>query len=148
MADREGELWQGAAATNLRRRAIEHAGFAAEIRNQSGFSAELAPADQPEAAWLLELFERAEQPLAGTFRRGAETLVVSGTGQLAGASLPFGEAAGYVITRVGSAIAAVEVINKGAVWLAPDLPTHLRLPVVAAISSLLLFEELRPTLPE
>ena len=147
VADRDGELWQGAAATNLRRRAVEHDGFAAEFRNQSGFSAQLSPADEPEAAWLLELFERSEQPLGGTLRRGAETLAVKGTQKLAGTPLPLGETAGYVITRGGRAIAAVEVMNNGAVWLAPDLPAHLRMPVIAAISALLLFEELRPTLP-
>lgn len=41
-----------------------------------------------------------------------------------------------------------EVINAGAVWLSPDLDPALRAPVTAAISALLLFEELRKTLPE
>jgi hypothetical protein len=75
-------------------------------------------------------------------------ITVQGTNRLAGTFLPLGETSGYSFAAAGKTLAAVEVINNGAVWLAPDLDPALRGPVTAAIASLLLFEELRKTLPE
>ena len=46
----------------------------------------------------------------------------------------------------GSALAFSDYVRL--VWLTPDLAPELRAPVTAAISSLLLFEELRKNLPE
>lgn len=140
-------VWRGAAATNLRRRALD-LGVEVEMRNKSGFSAHLFPADAPEAVWTLALHEKGEKPLAGTLSRGAETITVQGTNRLAGSVFRLADTAGYTFAIGGRSIAAVEVINHGAVWLAPDLDAAWRGPVTAAIAALLLFEELRATLPE
>lgn len=139
--------WRGAAATNLRRRALD-VGIEIEVRNKSGFAAQLSPVGAPGAAWTLDLNERYERPLAGTLSGGGRTVLVKGTNALAGSRLPFGETTGYVFTDGSRTIAAVEVLNQGAVWVAPDLSAELRGPVTAAIAALLLLEELRPTLPE
>lgn len=139
--------WRGAAATNLRRRALD-VGFDIELRNQSGFMTLLSPDAAPDEAWSLNLTEKRERPLTGTLSRGDRVIAVKGTNRLAGTILPLGETTGYIFEADGRTLAAVEVINNGAVWLAPDLDPALRAPVTAAISSLLLFEELRPTLPE
>ncbi len=50
--------------------------------------------------------------------------------------------------RLPDELAAVEVLNNGAVWLSPKTDAAHRGPILAALSALLLFEELRPTLPE
>ncbi len=142
-------LGRGAAATNLHRRALESDdGFAIELRNRSGFSARLVPAAAPNAEWTLELKEKSEKPLEGTLRQGARTIVVSGTNRLAGTRFPLGETSGYVFTLNQRPIAAVEVINDGAVWLATDIAPDVRIAVAHAAAALLLFEELRATLPE
>ncbi|MBL9216730.1 MAG: hypothetical protein JNG83_14730 [Opitutaceae bacterium] len=147
VAEDEGEAWRGEAETTARRRAL-NVGVEVEMRNRSAFGARLAPEARPEEAWLLKLGETRERPLAGTLERGGQVVTVRGTNRLAGTPLPLGETAGYVFSLADRPLAAVEVINDGAVWLAPDLPAELRGPVTSAIASLLLFEELRRTFPE
>lgn len=139
--------WSGAAATNLRRRAVD-VGFQVELRNKSGLVARLNPVDEPTTVWTLDLTERFERPLSGTLHQGRHNVVVKGTNALARSPLSFDDTTGYVFQILGRAVAAVEVLNRGAVWIAPDLEPELRGPIVAAIGALLLFEELRPTLPE
>lgn len=143
----DDSTWRGAAATNLRRRALD-VGFDIELRNKSGFMALLSSDARPDDKWTLDVKERGERPLAGTLSRNDVSITVTGTNKLAGTILPYGETSGYVFESAGRPIAAVEVINNGAVWLAPDLAPELRAPVTAAISALLLMEELRKTLPE
>lgn len=143
----EASAWSGAAATNLRRRALD-VGFDIELRNKSGFMALLSSDALPDDTWTIDLAEKRERPLAGTLSRNGEVITVTGTNRLAGTFLPLGETSGYVFESRGKPVAAVEVINNGAVWLAPDLDPTLRAPVTAAISALLLFDELRKTLPE
>lgn len=144
----QGEpAWRAIAATNLRRRAVD-VGIEIEMRNKSGFAARLSPVGDPAATWTLDLTERFERPLSGTLHRDNRNIVVKGTQALAGTSLPLGDTSGYIFQVGGRAVAAVEVLNNGAVWLDPDLEPGLRGPIVAAIGALLLFEELRPTLPE
>lgn len=140
-------VWRGAAATNLRRRAMD-VGVEIEFRNKSGFTALLSSDARPEQAWILDLKEKRELPLEGTLSLGTQVVTVKGTNKLAGTPLPLGETSGYVFEAGGRPVAAVEVINQGAVWLSSGLDPALRAPVTAAISSLLLFEELRKTLPE
>lgn len=139
--------WRGAATTNLRRRALD-VGFDIELHNKSGFMALLSPDARPDDTWTLDLAEKGEHPLAGTLGRNGELIEVRGTNRLAGTFLSLGETSGYVFASRGRPVAAVEVINDGAVWLSPELDPALRAPVTAAISALLLFEELRKTLPE
>jgi hypothetical protein len=139
--------WRGAAATNLRRRALD-VGVGIELRNQSGFTVGLVPNGEAARAWTLELTERGEHPLTGSLRHPTKVIAVAGTDRLAGTALPLGETTGYLFELAGKPVAAVQVINQGAVWFSPDLDPALRGPITAAISALLLFEELRKTLPE
>jgi hypothetical protein len=144
----DGPSWRGAAATNLRRRALEADGLSLAFREKTGFSARLVPADRADGAWTLELTQRWDGPLAGTLRGAGREFVVRSSDRLAGTPLRLGEPAGYLVEDAGRAVAAAEVVGDGAVWLAPGLAAPDRAPVVAALASLLLFEELRPTLPE
>jgi hypothetical protein len=139
--------WRGAAATNLRRRALD-VGVEIEFHSKSGFTAGLMPDGDPTRAWTLELTEKGEHPLAGSLSHQGQIITVKGTNRLAGTPLPLGETSGYIFEQAGKPIAAVQVINDGAVWFSPTLDPALRAPVTAAISALLLLEELRKTLPE
>ncbi len=147
LADRTGETWRGEAATNVRRRALD-AGLEIELRNKSGFGARLQSTTRPEEVWVLKLEETRDRPLQGSLTAGARTVAVRGLNRLAGTFFVSGETTGYVFELAGRPVAAVEVINDGAVWFSSGLPEDYRGPVTAAISSLLLFEELRKTLPE
>lgn len=139
--------WRGQAETNLRRRALGF-DFDLELRNKSGFAVRLTALDPAAGEWTLRLTETRDRPLEGTLASGGQTLAVRGTRQLAGTRLPAGETSGYVVEQAGRPVAAVEVINAGALWVDPALEPSTRGPVVAALAALLLFEELRPTLPE
>jgi len=139
--------WRGQAETNLRRRALRF-DFDTELRNKSGFAVRLTALDPAAGEWTLRLAETRDRPLEGTLASGGQTLAVRGTRRLAGTALLYGETSGYVVEQAGRPVAAVEVINAGAVWVDPALEPATRGPVVAALAALLLFEELRPTLPE
>lgn len=141
------ETWRGEAETTAHRRALDF-DVEIELRNKSGFGARLSPLSRPEEVWTLKLAEKREKPFEGDLSRGTQTVKVRGTNKLAGTFFALGETAGYIFEVAGKPVAAVEVINDGAVWLSPDLAKELRPPVTAAISSLLLFEELRKTFPE
>ena len=149
VVDGGGDVWRGAAATNVRRHALSDGnGLSISLTDKSGFAAHLAPLDRPQELWVLELTEQGEQPLRGSLLRNDVVYTVTGTNKLAGTRLPLEGTSGYILERDGQALAAVEVINKGAVWVAPHLSAEQRQPLLAAISALLLFEDLRPTLPD
>ena len=141
------ETWRGEAETTAHRRALDF-DVEIELRNKSGFGARLSPLSRPEEVWILKLAEKREKPFEGDLTRGTQSIKVRGTNKLAGTFFALGETAGYIFEIGGKPVAAVEVINDGAVWLAPGLAADLRQPVTAAISSLLLFEELRKTFPQ
>jgi hypothetical protein len=147
LAEQGTDAWRGEAETNLRRRAVS-LDFDTEFQNKSGFSARLTSLAQPKEVWTLALKEKRERPLEGTLSWGETSVSVQGTKKLAGTPLPLDVTSGYSFAVGGRTVAAAEVINDGAVWIDPSLDPALRGPIVAAISALLLFEELRPTLPE
>ncbi len=148
VTDGAASPWRGAAATNLRRRALEVDGFSVAFREKTGFTARVAPVDAPEQEWTLEMQQRWDGPLAGALRRGAREFAVRSSNRLAGTPLRYGDVAGYLVEDAGRPVAAVEVLGDGAVWFASDLSPADRAPVVAAVAALLLLEELRPTLPD
>jgi hypothetical protein len=148
LAGPDGAVWHGGAATNVRRHALERDGFEIALRDKSGFMARLEPDAAPENGWTLDLAETFDRPLKGTLNSGARTITVTGTSKLAGTPLPLDETTGYVFESGGTPVAAVEVINNGAVWISPAIDAADRAPVTAAVAALLLFEELRKTLPE
>jgi hypothetical protein len=148
LAGPDGAVWHGGAATNVRRHALERDGFEFALRNKSGLMAWLEPDAAPDDGWTLDLTETFDRPLSGTMKRAERTITVTGTNKLAGTPLPLDETTGYVFESGGTPIAAVEVINNGAVWFSPTIDASDRAPVTAAIAALLLFEELRKTLPE
>jgi hypothetical protein len=150
VAEGDAPAWRGVAATNVHRRSLrgDEDDIQIDLRNQSGFGAHFAPADKPQDIWVMELSEKGENPMAGTLRRNDMVISVLGTNRLEGLKLPLGDTSGYVFSWGSQVLAAVEVVNKGAVWMAPDVKPEHRAPLIAAISSLLLFEDLRATLPD
>jgi hypothetical protein len=150
VAEGDAPAWRGVAATNVHRRSLrgDEDDIQIDLKNQSGFGAHFAPADNPQDIWVMELSEKGENPMAGTLRRNDMVFSVLGTNRLEGLKLPLGDTSGYVFSWGSQVLAAVEVVNKGAVWMAPDVKPEHRAPLLAAISSLLLFEDLRATLPD
>lgn len=65
---------------------------------------------------------------------------VSSVNRLQGSSLPSAEPLGYEIAKGGRAVAAVETINQGRVWMDRTLPATEQARLAAAIMVLLLYE--------
>ena len=92
--------------------------------------------------WLLAMTERAPdlggvlQPADG----GGAPLTVRSIHRLEGSRWPLAEPAGYEISVDGRAVAAVEVINRGRVWIDPSIDAETRHRIAAAAAALLLFE--------
>jgi hypothetical protein len=57
-----------------------------------------------------------------------------------GSRIPSGDPVGYVVSRGGHALAAVETINRGRVWILPGLDSATREALAATAAALLLFD--------
>jgi hypothetical protein len=76
---------------------------------------------------------------------GGPALEVVSLHRLAGSPLPSDGPAGYALAIGGRTRAAVEVLNRGRVWIDPELDASTRDLAAAAIAALLLFDpELSP----
>lgn len=147
LADAAGLAWIGDCEAFVRKQRLT-VGVEIELRNASMLGARFTSARDPDITWEMKLSEAGETALTGTLTHDQLVLDVRGTNRLSGSPLPLDETTGYTIEQDGRVLAAVEVINDGAVWFADDLPVDLRGPATAALSALLLFEELRSVLPE
>jgi hypothetical protein len=97
----------------------------------------------PSTSWTLELRETRDRPLSGTLT-GGERLAVVGTNRVDRA-LSMGETTGYEFRGNDEVLGAVEVLNRGAVWLRADLNPDGRRVIAGASAALLLLEDLRAT---
>jgi hypothetical protein len=92
--------------------------------------------------WKLVIENDGKSPMSGAIVLGGDSVIVAGTNRIAGGSMPSTVTAGYYFTRAGRTIAAVEVVNDGAVWFnTGDAAERARLAAIAA--ALLLAEDLR-----
>lgn len=91
-----------------------------------------------EPAWDLVLSARRDRHLEGFLRIGQARYPVVSTGPGGGMApaVPYG----FEIRSEGRVVAAVETVNDGAVWLAPELTGETRTTFAAAAAALLLFE--------
>ncbi|MBU2552471.1 MAG: hypothetical protein KKB20_28930 [Proteobacteria bacterium] len=83
-----------------------------------------------------------EMVLQGVLTDGTTGIRIVGSQALADSSLPLTDPTGYRFLMDGQAVGAVEVINEGAVWLAPGQSEEGRSLLAAASASLLLYREL------
>ena len=94
--------------------------------------------------WKLALGADAMRPLlAGVVSNGSQTIRVQGTNQLEGSHIPLSEPTGYRFSLNGRAVGAVEVINDGRVWLAPDLTQEQQSALAASAAALMIYRDLR-----
>lgn len=141
-----GALWQGHAVTAVERH---------EIRGQSGrgeWRWDLASdvdylvrfADQEQSRfWMLTLSEGPRDTvMSGELTDGDTVYRVEGTYQLAGTPMPLSKPAGFLIYDGPRAVAAVEVINQGTVFLDRGLPAERRDVMAMAAVALLLYRDL------
>ena len=148
LSDKDGPVWIGNCQVVAGRNRLEQDGFEADLGRASQLKAQFAPLADPTETWELSLLEEGGTPLRGTLKRGKTVLPVRGTDRLAGSPLALDETTGYAFEWERQSVAAVDVLNDGAVYLHPDLAEEHRRPVVSAIAALLLLEALYPSMPE
>lgn len=141
------EPWRVECEAFLRTRSVDLGVVQVEPENASALDCRLRPLGGVGEEWWMVLDEEGERPLRGTLQDGERVLDVVGTNRLERA-LPVRSTTGYRIAEEERDLAAVEVVNDGAVWLDPGLTPAERSPLAAATAALLLLEDLRETLPE
>jgi hypothetical protein len=125
---------------------VRVAGAVLEPVNTSELLCDLRSLGADGDTWMLDLSETQERPLQGVLRRGRTELRVEGANRLERGPATW-ETAGYHLSLDGRNLAAVETLNDGSVWLARSLEPELRGVVAATAAALLLFEDLRGSLP-
>lgn len=137
--------WRVECEVTLLTQGLEAGGVEITPINRSRLECQLQSLADPSERWNLELAERHERPLAGAVRGGGRALEVQGTNRL-DHGYPTDRTTGYEIAERGRHLAAVEVINSGAVWLQPDLDPAQRSLLSAVAAAMLLLEDLRESL--
>ena len=142
-----GRRWHGQAATGVRKQDLKDAGAGGELTwglaRDVNFVAVLGLANQTNG-WTLALAEeRGGILLNGTLTDGQAKYRIEGTRQLAGTSMPLMENAGFLIYDGNRLVAAVDLVNAGAVHFDKALPDLIqREPLAAAAAALLLYRDI------
>lgn len=141
-----GPAWHGQAVTGVHKEDLKDTVSGGELTwglsRAVSFVARLGLADQTDA-WTLALAEdRNGILLNGTLTDGKASYRVEGSRQLAGTSMPLMENAGFLIYDGPRLVAAIDLLNAGAVHLDHSLPAHQRPPLAAAAAALLLYRDI------
>lgn len=139
----EGVQWQGQAATNLRQKELEGEAWGGKLEITLSDKENVVARCSGPTSWTLVLtLKSSENLFAGIYNSGNQTFEIQGTHKLAGSPMPLTDTSGYLISRGGEVVAAVEVINAGAVWMSPKLTAMERDQLAAAAAALLLYQDL------
>lgn len=93
--------------------------------------------------WRLAMGQSTDElTMQGVLTRGNVEVRIEGTNRLASTSIPASDPTGYVFSLDGQQVAAVEVINDGALWILPAIDSNLREVLAAASAALLLYQDL------
>jgi hypothetical protein len=146
----EGETphWFVACRASVERVRIDvGGGFEIRPGDEAALFCNLQSVEDRLEAWELELREQHGRPLSGSLTAGGGQFDVVGTDRIDGA-LPLGSTTGYQLRGREGIVAAVEVMNRGAVWLHAGLNPDQRPLLAAAAAALLLLEDLYETIGE
>ena len=142
-----GRRWQGQAATGVRKQDLKDTVAGGELTwglaRDVNFVARLGLARQANA-WTLALAEeRSGILLNGTLTDGQATYRIESTRQLAGTPMPLMENAGFLIYDGPRLVAAIDLVNAGAVHFDQALSATIqREPLAAAAAALLHYRDI------
>lgn len=140
----DGAPWRVACETNAHAVTIEGA---LDVALAAGGALDCTLQAAGRDRGRLRLRAAHDAPLAGTLTVDGQTVEVEGSRRVAG-GLPSAATTGYHLRRDGRAVAAVETINAGRVWLGAALDEPARTAVAATAAALLLHEALEADLDE
>ncbi|MFH1059124.1 MAG: hypothetical protein V1797_10680 [Pseudomonadota bacterium] len=113
-----------------------------QLAGQNSLACALVPADGGPP-WRLVLGRSAgSAAFTGVLTSRQKAFNLRGSQRLAGSSIPLGEATGYEFVYAGQPVAAVEVINDGAVYMPPGPPDDEHRALAAAAAAILLHMEI------
>ncbi len=139
--DRDADLAKVSCIARVGTFGVAAAGAEINAKDRGKLRCTLEPAGGP--AWSLVLEEWFERPLKGTLTGATAAFEVVGTDRLEGTRLRSGFTTGFHVLSSGTAIAAVQTLNDGAVWTVEAIPPERRPAIVATLAALLAFEDLR-----
>ena len=138
--------WLGQAATGVKKNDIKAAAWGGQLIVGLSFDLNFVvrlSQEKQATTWTLILAQNTgEDVLKGSLTDGTTVYAIESTRRLAGTSIPLTDAAGYVITKNGLPIAAVEVLNEGSVRFANNLNTSERDMLAAASAAILLYKDI------
>ncbi|HNR66584.1 MAG TPA: hypothetical protein PKN04_07970 [bacterium] len=138
-----GERWQGQAATNLKQKELEGQAWGGQLEIALSEQENFVVRCSGPSTWTLVLVLNSKKNLHdGIYTNTEQNYVIRGTHKLSGSPMPLTDATGYVISFNGEVLAAVEVINDGAVWFSKKLSNAERDQLAAAAAALLLYRDL------
>jgi len=147
IAEEKGQIWdaQCAVSADVAKMEIESflgGDFEIEIDNLKSLIGVLVNREEGDPWKLLVGKTSGADLMRGTLRNGALRIEIEGSRRLSDTPIPISEESGYLLSHQGRTIAAVEVINEGAVWIHPSTEAGLRGALAAASAALLLYRDI------
>jgi hypothetical protein len=145
MTTPNGARWQGLAATGVKKNDIRATSGNAElilgITSDINFVTHLG-IEKDAAPWTLAMAQGAgDHLLKGILTDGKAQYLVAGTHRLQGSSMPLPDTAGYLISKDGKPVAAVDLLNEGSVRLSRSLTSDEKDLLSAAAATLMLYQD-------
>ncbi len=146
LQNEQGDAWPAECATGVKWKDLQ-GGFlegtlTIGLESDTVFACVFGQAPGP--IWKLAMSQGSRDlVLNGILSDGARNIEVRGTRSLQGTPIALTEPSGYEFFDGSRPIAAVEVMNAGAVWLDRALDPALREPVAAAATALLLYRDIQ-----
>ena len=142
----DGNRWQGHAVTGVRKQDVSGRVGGGEWRwdlaADMNFLVHIED-ERQEQFWTLAMAEgRGDTVMHGELSDGHQVYRVEGTHRLAGTTMPLLDPAGFIIYKDRRAVAAVEVINQGMVYVDRDLDSIERDVLAVAATALLLYRDI------
>lgn len=141
-----GRAWAGQAATGVRQTDLKDCAWGGKltwgISRESNFVVRIGPVNAHPAWTLILAEESADLTPNGWLSNGTTRYRIQGTRELAGSPMPLTDTSGFLIYRGNRPVAAVDLVNAGAVSFDPDLPPSHRQPLATAAAALLLYRDI------
>lgn len=141
----DGAVWRGQALAKLRESDFRTEAWGGELEiglaSDQNLFIRLGREDA-KSGWTMFLMKNLDNVMEGWLGNGAAEYRIKGTRRLAGTPMPLTEASGYVISRDGRSLAAVDVVNAGSVAFSRSLELKERDLLAAAAAALLLYQDL------
>ncbi len=143
LRDSNTPIWEAQCATGVDERELNFNNFLGgqlEITSASIYFACAFLEKQERKRWRLVMSQSpSEMVMDGVLTDGQTRINVKGSQKLQGSPIPLSDPTGYEFELRGHIVGAVEVINKGSVWLHPSIEPEIRSALATASSALLLY---------